>query len=369
MRSDPSSARGTTNQDESPFAHQYPAASANHGQRSYPMNGSSTFQRPAPSGNSWASNDSSANFSAPSRAQSPGVLPPRGPHQQYANSVPSPPANVHDFQRVGSVTAALAHMDLSVHHHIDSSHGSLSGQITEKCDRTTDRVLTRIDKFELGLKKGFRDIRNLFRDLKTTASDTHAVADSIQGEARQHYDGIMNAIASIETKVQAVEKKCVECINTIEQERERQHRSETTSPTPRRRTESAHPTFGQGESRGQNQGETSRLMNRAEASGTSSQRDQSNASSAQQSVGGMSRQGSHRRQFFAEMGANMGSQPDLRDHPAYANNNQNEGQQAHGQGEGHGREEEGDPVILRQLPFHAPSLTNGRWYEQAYGRQ
>ena len=100
----------------------------------------SDYPHPFPSANSWVSGNSFTSANAPLCA----LLPPSWPNHQNNNSVPSPPHNQHDYQRPGSMSAAMARLELTLHHHIDSTTASLSRLITDKHDRIMDQTIRRL---------------------------------------------------------------------------------------------------------------------------------------------------------------------------------------------------------------------------------
>lgn len=357
---------------DSAYVHPYINLNANmnHSSR-YGLNRVSNYRDPLPSANSWASNNSNGNSFAPPSAPLSALLPPRWPHGENVNSVPSPPLSQHDFQRAGSISASLAQLDLTLHHHIDSTFGTLSRMMTDKHDRIMDQTIRRLENLEDTLSTVFRDLKSEFGDLKKHLSELQMGTDDVMKRGK----GTVETITAVHDRLIALEKhvedlacKCQHSSteqNTSEPESGRHRRSKTTSNASHRRTESAHPFIGQTESRQHYQTGVSRTSSNARASGASSRRNRSNTvNSQQQPTSRMSDERSNRREHFAELGAARGPVPDLRDHPAFADR-QHVQQQAFGYG---GLHQDGMPMVLNGLPYENPSLSDGRWYQQAYGQ-
>ena len=283
--------------------------------------------------------------------------------------MPSPPQNQQDFERAGSINAALAQIDLTLHHHLDSSFGSLSRLITDKHDRVIDQTIRRLENVEEALNKGFRNLRNDIRDIRKYVGNLQTDLKDIK---TQHSDNA-EIVQGLDAKFQALEKQIEEhackCYRSpVEQtgsepESDRPGRSETLSRTSHRRTESAHPTVGQVEATQSYPGGASRTNNSGRISGASSRRDRSNTVTSQPPPGRMSDERSNRREYFAELGAARGPMPDLRDHPAFADS-----QQAPEQHYGYAHSQSSLPVSMSGFPYENPSLSDGRWYQQAYGQ-
>ena len=283
--------------------------------------------------------------------------------------MPSPPQNQQDFQRAGSITAALAQIELTLHHHIDGTFGSLSRLITDKHDQITDQTIRRLENVEHALHKGFKDLKSEARDIRNHVGN-------LQGDVRdvkKRYDSTMDSITGLDTKLQALERhieahacKCQLSVaeqSVSEPESDRVHRSAATSQTSYRRTESAHPTLGKVEFYRQHRNGASRTSNNVRVSGTSSRRDRSETLNSQQSASGTSDERSNRKEYFADLGAARGPVPDLRDHPAFADT-----PLAQGHTYGYGLDHTGISGALNGLPYENPSLSDGRWYQQAYGQ-
>ena len=308
------------------------------------------YRHPFSSANSWVSGNSFASKNAPLSA----LLPPSWPN---SNSVPSPPQNQHDYERPGSISSAMTRLELTLHHHIDSTAASLSRLITDKHDEIMDQTIRRLESLEEMVSKGFRNLKADFKDIRKDIS-------SLEGEFKnvvKSSDKIEDLCKGLDGKLEALEKGVEEhgckCQLAIA---ERSPSEAKRGSQQRARTESAHGALGQGEQRRQHRSGASRSSTSARHSGNSNRVHGSDTVNSQL-VNRTSDERDTRREYFAELGAARGPMPDLRDHPAYS------GMQE-GQGQMYGHDQNGMPAVLNGLPFQHPSLSDGRWYQQAYGQ-
>ena len=318
--------------------------------------GSLDYHHPLPSANSWASGNSFKANNAPLSA-----LLPRNWPNHHNNSVPSPPHNQHDYQRPGSMSAAMARLELTLHHHIDSTAGSLSRLITDKHDRIMDQTIRRLDNIEEVVSKGFRNIKNDLKDIKRDIGSLKGELKDVAASSEISQDIFKRLDAKLEALEKSVEEHSCKCqLVATEPSPHMSDRERQKGAASHRRTESAHGALGQGEHRRQYQSGASCSANSARHSANSNRAHRSNTSKSQPS-NGMSEEMDSRREYFAELGAARGPKPDLRDHPAFSGMQQAQGQMYH-----HDQNEM--PSILNDLPYEPPSLSNGRWYQQAYGQ-
>ena len=318
----------------------------------------SQYQTSFPSANSWAS-ESQSNSLGSNNPPLSALLPPRWPHHRSMNGVPSPPANQHDFQRAGSLSVALTQIELTVHHHIDTAFGTLSRLISDKHDRMMDQTLHRLENLEDTVSKGFRvvkgeikDVRKEFGKLQGRLIDESKSGDHIVGIVKR-LEGKLDAFQTRVEEHAAEVKHTIAEQSTIELDRQQRFISH-------RRTESAHGALEQGEQRQQYQSGASGSSNSARQSETSSRRNRSNTT-ASQHAGCMSDERSTRKEIYAEAGGPREAVPDLRDHPAFAGTYR-------GQNQALQHSQTGLPNSMHSLPFETPSLSDGRWYQQAYGQ-
>ena len=324
---------------------------------SNPNTGSSLdYHHPLPSANSWASGNSFKANNAPLSA-----LLPRNWPNHHNNSVPSPPHNQHDYQRPGSMSAAMARLELTLHHHIDSTAGSLSRLITDKHDRIMDQTIRRLDNIEEVVSKGFRNIKHDLKDIKWDIASLKGELKDVVTSSERSEDIIRRLDAKLEALEKGVEEHSCKCqLAATEPSPHMSDRERQKGAASHRRTESAHGALCQGEHRQQYQSGASRSSNSARHSANSNRAHRSNTGKSQPS-NGMSEEMDSRREYFAELGAARGPKPDLRDHPAFSGMQQAQGQICN-------HDQKGMPSILNDLPYEPPSLSNGRWYQQAYGQ-
>lgn len=318
---------------------------------------SSEIYRPLPSANSWVSGNSFTSTNAPLSA----LLPPSWPNHHSSNSVPSPPHNQHDYQRPGSMSAAMARLELTLHHHIDSTAGSLSRLITDKHDRIMDQTIRRLENLEETVSKGFRHLKADFKDIRKDIDDLkEEFKDVVKGS-----DSVQELFKGMDGKLKALEKSVeghsCNCQLAVAERSPSEPASEPQQEAAsHRRTESAHGALGHGEQRQQYRSGASRSSTSARQSGNSNRVHRSNTVNKQ--LGNrMSDETDTRREYFAELGAARGPMPDLRDHPAYSGMQQDQSQI-------YGHDQHSIPSVLHGLPYEPPSLSDGRWYQQAYGQ-
>ena len=277
------------------------------------------------------------------------------------NSVPSPPHNQHDYQRPGSMSAAMARLELTLHHHIDSTAGSLSRLITDKHDRIMDHTIRRLENVEVAVSKGFRNLKADFKDIKKDIGSLKGEVKIVVESSDRTQDFLRTLNAKLEALGKSIEEHSCKCqLTASEPSPHMPVRERQKGASSHRRTESAHGALGQGEHRHQYQSGASRSSNSARHSGTSNRARRPNTLKNQPG-GGTSDEAELRREYFAELGAARGPMPDLRDHPAFSGVHQ-------AQGQTHSYDQNAMPSILNDLPYEHPSLSDGRWYQQAYGQ-
>lgn len=315
------------------------------------------YHHPFPSANSWVSGNSFTSTNAPLSA----LLPPSWPNHHSSNSVPSPPQNQHDYQRPGSVSAAMARLELTLHHHIDSTAGSLSKLITDKHDKLMDQTIRRLETLEETVSKGFRNIKADFKDIRKDVGSLKAEIRDVVASSDRVQDLIKILDGKIDALEKGVEEHSCKCQLAAAERSPSDSRSEPQKEVlSHPRTESASGSLVHGEQRQPYRSGASRSSTSARHSENSNRAHRSNTTDSQ--LGNrVSGDIDARREYFAELGAARGPMPDLRDHPAYSGIQQDQGQI-------YGQVESGMPSVLNGLPFKHPSLSNGRWYQEAYGQ-
>ena len=315
---------------------------------------SSDYHRPFPSANSWVSGNSFTSTNAPLSA----LLPPSWPNHHNNNAVPSPPHNQLDYQRPGSMSAAMARLELTLHHHIDRTANSLSRLISDKHDGVMDQTIRRLENIEETVSIGFRNLQADFKDIRKAIN-------SLKGELEELVEGnsrVQNLFKGLDGKLEALEKGVEEhgcqCLQATAERNSSMAKIERQQEAVSHRwTESAHGALGQNEQRQQYRSGASRSSNSAHHSANSTRAHRSTTSKSQ-SGNKMTDEMDTRREYFAELGAARGPVPDLKDHPAFSGIQQAQGQV----------NSQDQDAILNGLPYEHPSLSDGRWYQQAYGQ-
>ena len=307
------------------------------------------------SGNSWATQSQTNSFNA-SNPPISALLPPKWPGHSNTNSVPSPPFSQNDYQRPSPLSAGLAHLDLTLHHHIDTIFHALSRLITDKHDHILDRVLIRLEDIEEASKRGLKDVRG---ELKSTKTELLQMKASISEQAQNNanisptLDGLGNKLASLEAKIDQSMRQGWH--DGTSRSPTRSYRDHTQRMNGHRRTESADGVLDRGE--GDNPftaDSTYPIATQAQARGH-----RSNTSRSQPDISSPN----DMRELLSRLGAGTGRNPDLRDHPAFAGM----------RGRSQNRAEEPYRLSKGNLPEYASQgsqpLEDGGWYHQAYGRR
>ena len=270
------------------------------------------------------------------------------------------------------MSAALGRLDLTLHHHIDTTFGSLSRLIIEKHDRIMDQMIRRIENMEDALDRGIKELKSEAVDLRKQIHHVQGDVRDIKKKSDRNVESIKGFDAKLEGLEKNIEEHACKCQHSTmehspsepDSERHHYHRSESASQTSHRRTESAHATVGQGETQQGYRSGASRTSNGARVSRSGSKRNRSNTINSQPAASRTSDERGNRREYFTELGAARGPVPDLRDHPAFA-----ESQQVQPQVYGYEHPQNHSSTILDGLPYQNPSLSDGKWYQQAYGQR
>ena len=252
----------------------------------------------------------------------------------------------------------MARLELTLHHHIDSTAGTLSRLITDKHDGVMDQSIRRLENLEETVSRGFRTLK---ADLKDVKKDIGILKGEFQDVVTRS-DKVQETFGGLNGKLEALEKAFEEhgckCQLAVAERSPGEPESELQKlATSHRRTESAHGALGQGEQCQQHRSGASRSSTSARHSGNSNRTHYSDKANSQLGDS-MSDERDARRAYFAELGAARGPKPDLKDHPAISGM-----QQRHGRIYGHDQH-----TMSPILPYEHPSLTDGRWYQQAYGQ-
>lgn len=306
----------------------HPTQSAQHGlqQAIFDSRPQSVFDHPPlTTANSWA--PSQGNYPSSSHAPVSTFLPPRWPPHLPHNPVPSPPASQQDYQRPTPLSAGLAQLDLTLHHHIESVFGSLSRQLADRHDRVLDRVLLRIDNFEDNMCKELKGLRADFNSLKKEVGKLRV---SVSEVTRSH-SAILKDCQCLSSKVDNLEKHVVlmkekDHITFADQSNSESNVDRLQRVAKHGRAESAHGSLGSSPTFSDQQGDT---VTRATRRSSSKTRSSGNGNGAR-------------------------VVPDLREHPAYRQQRDLVGTR--------------ERKTVTQGTYVADSLVDGDWYHQAYGK-
>lgn len=318
---------------------------------------------------SWAANSRASlgnSYAIPPPHLSPSTGVPPYPSSHGANnSVPTPPRSYPGFQPSGQIPNGLAHLELTLHHHIESCFGSLSRLTVDRHDRAMDQTIRRLDNLQEMVAKGLKSAKADGKDIRKEIGNlSMEFKENIKGseEIRDLVKGLGEKIGKIEKQVEEGGCKCQHTAaeaSGSDPEVPGGQQGNLANP----RTSGSHGTSGQQERRQQYRSGASQSSSRRHQSQNSSRGRQSNGMSAGTGGGRSSGAGSARREYFAELGATRGPMPDLREHPAYS------GAQQVQQGyNGQAFDENGVPVEMG-LPndtIFPPSFSEG-WYQRVYG--
>ena len=321
------------------------------------------------------------------------TVPPLFSNEPTNNSVPPPPHTYRDYQPASRPVPPELHMlELNIHHHIDSCFGSLSRLVTDKIDQCSDQLLRQVEDSERKSEKSLKVVKG---DIKSIQCDIQALCDDVRG-IQDYSERAENLNQESQSRLVEIGAK----LNNVENHLENRN-AEATSPSERSGIEEKTMTAMQqkiGEIMGKIDHLVEYMTKEYEPIGDSphrsldtsqrspashGQRQRFHSGTSYSSVGprnsntssrgrrsntatggpasGTSDGRNSRREYYAEVGNNMGAAPDLRQHPAFLSNQQNQGYD----GNGHpiGMASDGD---VYRLPSFAVGGPNG-WYQAAYG--
>ena len=321
----------------------------------------SLYPPSTPSVNSWAHGSQAplGNSFAATNPPPPVSMRPQLANQNMINAAPTPPRSHPDFQPSGPMPAALAQLELSLHHHIESCFGSLSRLVTDKHDRVMDQMIRRLENLEemvgKGQKCGKGDIKDVKKDISSLKGEMN---DVVKGS-----DVMKDLIKALDGKMDKLGKGFEEdgckyqhvAVDTDESEPER---PKTQQGASGHRGTGAANALGTTEQRQPYQSGISHSSSARHQSGHSSKGRRSNTMSG---GGQSSAPGSSKREYFAELGAARGPVPDINEHPAFTGVHQ-------------GYQQAFDPNGMLvgmggsdAAAFQPPSFSDG-WYQRVYGK-
>jgi hypothetical protein len=303
----------------------------------------------------WNGGTRGNSFASSSLSPSNLIVAPLFAGQERSNAVPPPPVRSHpNYQQTTQMPADLAHLELNLHHHIDSGVSCLTRVLTDKTDRILDQLVRRLEALEDKFEKGTNDLENKVREVRKEcvifSQDNKAILKELEG-MRNSMKGLDLKAEFVRGKIE--ESPCLDCCCQGKPASSEPQNPDLQQAAPK------HPfqTKTVLESSGHNQ------QRKAPASDTTTHRTQGTQGhrSSQTSSGRAER--SSNEFFLAQINGADRQPPDLKDHPAYTG-----GQSDH-------------PLIFSETPsddsgtavtntpplFHTPSFRDGGWYKQAYG--
>lgn len=294
------------------------------------------------------------------------------------NYVP-PPSQHPDFQpSMAPPPPALAHLEMTLHHHIDSAFGSLIRTVNDKHERSMDEMNRKLEaleeKFERDLKHQVGDkLVTVRKDIKSLTQTVDGVATTVT-ETKDSVKGVEDAMKKLDKNVEEYRCKCEHHIPTATAPAHNYIGYERTTgpsdrgPDTRNMEPMQHPYNHQQQplhhhqQHAPNNPTTSRPStagrHSANSNPTPSIIRRSNTFSASDDASGRpSGERSGRRAYFAEMGRAIGPEPDVRAHPAFGGAAVPSRDQVWP-----GRDESAGEVL-----YQVPAFSGGAWYQQAYG--
>lgn len=310
-------------------------------------------QRPRPGmANSWAnstSNDSSiASRSDPISA----LLPPYWPHHT-TNSVPSPPQSQQDYQRQGDLAAILSHLDLGIHHHLDSAFGSLARLITDKHDRLLDHVLRRLDDVDDRLEKAFKGTRGDIRDVSNELARVKGALNTFS----QNHEDVKEAMQGIEAKVGTLRTFHDQNLGDLRLSSGGDEKGDGQPQQPRPDTNDG--AVGADKKGSPFRRRHSRKTSKARSNKTGQPNQPPNATGGQP-ANAINEAVAVAEAYPPDFGVHRGPAPDIRGHPAYSGPFAAAPQMY---------EQHGVPIakFTERPSYPTQRIDSGNWYQKAYG--
>lgn len=280
------------------------------------------------------------------------LLPPYWPYHS-TNSVPSPPQTYETYERPGSLSAGLSHLDLTIHHHIDTALTSIKDHVTVRSDRVLDLMLRRFEGFEDAFKGSLRSIeaemKNIRKEVletKTEMGDLHAQNDSI----KERIHGISEQMTILQNTIEDRQLPGQDAIASINDSESR--------PSTRGRAGSTPGVWPQSNEFQPSQNRLHRVSSKVRTRKGTEKTHRSTASKDEPAKG--ARESRHLR--YEAFDVPRDPAPDIRKHPAYAGIPQSYQLSVDQNGSPINGLEYAAGLTQENQPFG----DNG-WYQQAYG--
>lgn len=299
------------------------------------------------------------------------------------------------------VQAGLAHMEMTLHHHIENCFSGLTRLVTDKHDRTVNQVVLRLESLEERLerrsKKMEADLEEMKGDLEEMKKEITSRHEESSQECLKGFNSVRELVRGVDYKMGSLEKKVEECSCTSRYQRANGELSGCRAEfdlSPRRpnqspkhrRTESAQATFPAQESsplRSFPLGSHATCGTKKNSRSSDGKSDYSSSQGRHSNSTSISARSSNdrcasRREFFADLVAARGQQqppPDLSQHPAY-NQSQSSTSRARqltpipslpSPTYSSSKNSKGGPAKSpTTLLFHKPSSRHLDWYQKAF---
>lgn len=297
----------------------------------------------------------------------------------------------------------LAHMEMTLHHHIESCFSGLTRLVTDKHDRTVNQVVLRLEsleeRFERRSKKMEADLEEMKGDLEEMKKEITSKYEESSQEFLKGFNSVRELVKGVDYKMGSLEKKVEECscisrhqcangeLRGSRVEFDLSPRRPNQSPK-HRRTESAQATFPAQESSPlcsfpPGSHAISGTKSQSRSSGGDGKSDYSSSQECHSNSTSISARSSHdrsarRREYFADLVATRSQQqppPDLSQHPAF-----NQSQSSTGRARPltpipslpsptywTSQNPKGGPAKSpTTLLFHKPSSRHLDWYQKAF---
>ncbi|KAL8802047.1 MAG: hypothetical protein Q9182_004060 [Xanthomendoza sp. 2 TL-2023] len=294
--------------------------------------------------NSWALSGNGNSFVHGSTASSAAEITPRFPAHARNNSVPAPPMSYPGFQpSAGSLPPGLMHMELNLHHHLESCFDSLMRFTTDNADRMMDKMVRRAEESQEAIERGLKVLRSEIKDI---SRELNSIQEEVAGAALAD-DRLKDSVGSLGKRLNELDEK----VSGIGSQVQRTAVEATEGEKGEIWTESQGTRSSGRRSRSTHASASSHQEHRqpytsGTTSGSASTQHSVNSSRGRHSNETSSGAGVKRNDERSGRKSVSGSAPDIRDHPAYRGVAESQG--------------------LSSPIYQAPNY-GAIWYQQAHG--
>ena len=164
------------------------------------------------SANSWAASGHRTGNSSTRSTMHQSAIVPRLFAPDSNNFVPPPPLSFPGFQpSMGPASPGLAHLEATLHHHIDACFERLSRMITDKTDKVIDELIERCEKLEAKLSDSIKGRSSQIDDVKKeviSLKDEIFAGVKVDSELKVSINGLEDAFKSLENKIEGTACHC-----------------------------------------------------------------------------------------------------------------------------------------------------------------